>query len=69
MKLQKTAFALAAFSLIAAPVAAQSFRTAAPAPQASELEGNSQLFLVLGAAAAVAAVIIAASDDSDPVSS
>lgn len=60
---------IAAAGLMAAPLAAQSFRAAAPAPEASQLEGNSQLFLILSAAAAIAAVIIAASDDSDPVSS
>lgn len=68
MKLRNIALTAAALGLATAPVAAESFREAAPVSKASELEGQSDLYLVLGAAAIIAGIIIIASDDDDPIS-
>lgn len=61
--MRKFAMALGAVSLVAAPVAAESFRVDTPVEDASELEGNSTIFALLGAAAVIAGIIILASDD------
>lgn len=68
MIFRKIALATAALGLAAAPVAAESLRDYAPLTSESELEGQSDLFLVLGAAAIIAGIIIIASDDDDPTS-
>ena len=67
MKFRNLALACAAFGLVAAPVAAETIRVAAPTTGQSELEGNSSIFYLLGAAAIIAGIIIVASDD-DPAS-
>ncbi|WP_284124625.1 hypothetical protein [Parerythrobacter aestuarii] len=68
MIFRKIALATAALGLAAAPVAAESLRDAAPVTGESKLEGQSDIFLILGAAAIIAGIIIIASDDNDPVS-
>lgn len=68
MRMRNFAMAAAALGLAAAPLAAETARIAAPVEDASELEGNSDVFYVLGAAAIIAAVVIAVSGDDDPIS-
>ena len=69
MSFRKTTLALAALGLAAAPVAAETLRVDAPVTDASELEGNSDLFLILGAAAIIAGIVVIASDgDDEPLS-
>lgn len=68
MKLRNIALTAAALGMATAPVAAESLRDAAPVSKTSELEGNSDLFLVLGAVAVIAGVIIIASGDDEPIS-
>ncbi|WP_435418350.1 hypothetical protein WAB17_01870 [Parerythrobacter aurantius] len=68
MKLRHLAAAAAAVGLAAAPLAAESVRSAAPVTAASELEGNSDVFYILGAAAIVAAIVLVASEDDEPIS-
>ena len=69
MRFRPLALVAAALSLAAAPVAAEALRTSATVQNASELEGNSDVFLVLGAAAIIAAIVIATSSgDDDPIS-
>lgn len=68
MKFRNLAMACAALGLVAAPVAAETIRTAAPITGESELEGNSSVFYILGVAAIIAGIIIVASDDDEPAS-
>ena len=68
MKFRTLAIAAAALGLAAAPVAAETIRTAAPVTGQSELEGNSSVFYILGVAAIIAGIVIVASDDDEPAS-
>jgi len=77
MKFGKLAAGIAAISLVAAPVAAQSVNNVAPAvdrvaaqsSSSEELEGeNGILIAVLAAAAVIAGIIIIADDDDEPTS-
>lgn len=69
MRFRPLALVAAVLSLAATPVAAEALRTSATVQNASELEGNSDVFLVLGAAAIIAAIVIATSSgDDDPIS-
>lgn len=70
-KLKTAAISLAAFSMVAAPVAASAASSAVSATGGqSELEGNSSWLIgLLGLLAGVTAAIIIADDDDDaPVS-
>ncbi len=71
--IRKLAFATAAASLVATPLAAEQAiaqiqRDAAPATEESQLAGNSTLFLILGIAAVVGAIVLISEDDDEPVS-
>ena len=71
--IKKIAFATAAASLVATPLAAEQAvaqvqRDAAPITEESELAGNTTLFFILGIAAVVAAIVLLAEDDDDPIS-
>ncbi len=68
MRMRSFAIAGAALGLAAAPLAAETLRSAAPVKAANALEGNSEVFYVLGAAAVIAAIIIAVGGDDDPIS-
>jgi hypothetical protein len=68
MQLRNIALTAAALGLAAAPVAAETYRAAAPVEASSELAGQSDLFLILGAAALIGGIIVLATDDEDPVS-
>jgi hypothetical protein len=68
MKLRSVALAAAALGLLSAPVAASVVRDAAPVEMANQVEGNSEVFYVLGVAAVIAAIVLLASDDNDPIS-
>lgn len=77
MKFTKFAAAVAAASLITAPVAAQAVQSVAPAVErtgaveadAENLEGSTGIIIgVLAAAAVIAGIIIIADDDDDPTS-
>lgn len=68
MKLKNITMAVAAMGLVAAPVAAESLRDAAPVSATSELNGQSDIFIILGVLAAVVGAIALASDGDDPVS-
>ena len=68
MKLRNAGLAIAALGLAAAPVAAESIRTAAPISQESEVAGNTVVFAVLGLAAVIAGIVIIADDDDDALS-
>ena len=69
MRFRPLALVAAVLSLAATPVAAEAVRASATVQNASELEGNSDVFLVLGAAAIIAAIVIATSSgDDDPIS-
>jgi len=76
MKFGKLAASVAAVTLVAAPVAAQSANSSAPAVErvgansssAEQLEGENGILIALLAAAAVIAGIIIIADDNDPTS-
>ena len=69
MRFRPLALVAAVLSLAATPVAAEALRASATVQNASELEGNSDVFLVLGAAAIIAAIVIATSSgDDNPIS-
>ena len=76
MKFGKLAAGFAALSLVAAPVAAQSANSVAPAVErvgaksstSDKLEGENGILIALLAAAAVIAGIIIIADDDDPTS-
>lgn len=76
MKFGKLAAGIAAVSLVAAPVAAQSVNSVAPAVErvsansssSEKLEGENGILIAILAAAAVIAGIIIIADDNDPTS-
>lgn len=76
MKFTKLAAAVAAASLVTAPVAAQAVQSVSPAVErvgateadAEQLEGTSGILIAVLAAAAVIAGIIIIADDDDPTS-
>ena len=76
MKFGNLASALAAATLVAAPVAAQAVNSVAPAVErvgtasssSEKLEGENGILIAILAAAAVIAGIIIIADDNDPTS-
>ena len=71
MKFPRIATALAALSLTASPVLAQSAvadlgRSLAPVSGESALEGDSTLLIILGVVALGAAIALLADGDNDP---
>ncbi|MEH6827565.1 hypothetical protein [Parasphingorhabdus sp.] len=76
MKFGKLAAGVAAISLVAAPVAAQSANSSAPAVErigvssssSEKLEGENGILIAILAAAAVIAGIIIIADDNEPTS-
>ncbi|MHA6334401.1 hypothetical protein ACXYL9_12035 [Qipengyuania sp. CAU 1752] len=68
MQLRNIALTAAALGLAAAPVAAETYRASAPVTASSELEGQSDLFIILGVAALIGGIIVLVADDDDPVS-
>ncbi|MEO9469558.1 hypothetical protein [Parasphingorhabdus sp.] len=77
MKFTKFAAAIAAASLISAPVTAQAVQSLTPAVERTgavdengeKLEGSTGIIIgVLAAAAVIAGIIIIADDDDDPTS-
>ena len=69
MHLRNIALTAAALGLAAAPVAAETYRASAPVTVSSELEGQSDLFIILGVAALIGGIIVLVADDDDPISS
>jgi hypothetical protein len=69
MKVRNLAAAVAAATLVAAPVVAQAApqRAAAPTEQGNEL-ARSWILAFLAIAAFIAAIVIATKDNNDPVS-
>ena len=63
MKITKWISALAAASLLAAPVAAQPMRTAAPLDQAESLKGGLGFAWIMAAIMVVGAILVIADDD------
>jgi len=63
MTITKWIFALAAASLSAAPVAAQSVRTAAPVDQAESLRGGLGVAWIMAAIMVIGAILVIVDDD------